>query len=100
MAVLPYGKQTIEQDDIDAVIDVLKSDFLTTGPKVSEFEHALCKVTGAKEAIVVGNGTHALHLACLAAGLGENDYAIVPSLTFLATANALRYCGADVIFVM
>ena len=96
--MLPYGKQTIEQDDIDAVVDVLKSDFLTTGPKVAEFEAALCQVTGASEAVVVGNGTHALHLACMAAGLGEGDFAIVPTLTFLATANAVRYCGADVIF--
>ncbi len=96
--MLPYGRQTIEQDDIDAVVDALKADFLTTGPKVHEFEQALTALTGAKEAIVVGNGTHALHLACLAAGLGRGDYAIVPTVTFLATANAVRYCGADVIF--
>ncbi len=96
--MLPYGKQTIEQDDIDAVVDVLNGDFLTTGPKVSEFEAQLCQVTGAAEAVVVGNGTHALHLSCITAGLGAGDYAIVPSLTFLATANAVRYCGADVIF--
>jgi len=96
--MIPYGKQTIEQDDIDAVANTLSSDFLTTGPKVKEFEHALAEVTGAKEVVVVGNGTQALHLSCLAAGLGEENYAIVPTLTFLATANAVRYCGADVLF--
>lgn len=95
---LPYGCQTIEQDDIDAVIETLQSDFLTTGPKIQEFEKSLCDVTSAKEAVVVGNGTQALHLACLAAGLKEGGYAIVPAITFLATANAVRYCGADVIF--
>ncbi len=95
---LPYGRQTIEQDDIDAVVDVLGSDFLTTGPKIQEFEKVLEEKTGAAHAVVVGNGTQALHLSCLAAGLGKGDYAIVPSMTFLATANAVRYCGADVIF--
>ncbi|HEU4839749.1 MAG TPA: UDP-4-amino-4,6-dideoxy-N-acetyl-beta-L-altrosamine transaminase [Micavibrio sp.] len=95
---LPYGCQTIEADDIAAVAESLSSDYLTTGPKVAEFEKEFCKVVRAKHCIVVGNGTHALHLACLAAGLGEGDYAIVPSVTFLATANAVRYCGADVLF--
>ena len=95
---LPYGRQTIEQDDIEAVVDVLGSNFLTTGPKIAEFEKILTEKTGAKEAIVVGNGTQALHLACLAADLGADDFAIVPSVTFLATANAVRYCGANVIF--
>lgn len=95
---LPYGRQSIDQDDIQAVTDVLTSDFLTTGPEVAKFETALANATGAKEAIVCGNGTQALHLACMAAGLKQGDYAIVPSLTFLATANAVRYCGADVIF--
>ncbi len=95
---LPYGRQTIEQDDIEAVVETLKSDYLTTGPKIQEFEKLLATKTGADEAVVVGNGTQALHLACLAAGLEEEDYAIVPTLTFLATANAVRYCGADVIF--
>lgn len=95
---LPYGRQTIEQDDIDAVSEVLKSDFLTTGPQVSELEKLIAEQTGAKEAVVVGNGTQALHLACIEADLQKGDAAIVPSLTFLATANAVRYCGADVIF--
>jgi len=96
--MLPYGKQTIEQDDIDAVTQALKHDFLTTGPKVAEFEAVLAKVTGASEAVAVGNGTQALHLACLACDISAGDYAIVPSVTFLATANAIRYCGAEVLF--
>ena len=96
--MLPYGRQTIEQDDIDAVIDALKSDFLTTGPLIEQFEQKLCDITKAKYAVACSNGTTALHLACMAIGLQKGDYAIVPSLTFLATANAVRYCGADVIF--
>lgn len=95
---LPYGKQSIDQDDLAAMASVLNSDFLTTGPAVEAFEKSLCAYTGAQYCVVVGNGTQALHLPCLAAGLGTGDYAIVPSLTFLATANAVRYCGADVIF--
>jgi len=95
---LPYGRQTIENDDIEAVIDTLKSDFLTTGPKILEFENILAKTVNSQEAIVVGNGTQALHLACLSLNLTKGDYVIVPSVTFLATANAVRYCGADVIF--
>lgn len=96
--MFPYGKQTIEQDDISEVIKALQSDYLTTGPQISKFEQELAKKVGAKEAVAVGNGTQALHIACIAAGLGPGDYAIVPTLTFLATANAVRYCGADVIF--
>ena len=95
---LPYGRQTIEADDIEAVTQALQDDFLTTGPKVAAFEKLFAETVGSKEAVAVGNGTHALHLACLALGLGEGDYAIVPAITFLATANAIRYCGADVIF--
>lgn len=95
---LPYSCQTISQDDIDAVTDVLQGDMLTTGPKVSAFEVALSEKTGAQEAIVCGNGTQALHLALMAAGIGEDDHVIVPTITFLATANAVRYCGAEVIF--
>lgn len=95
---LPYGRQTIEADDIAAVAESMAGDYLTTGPKVGEFEKAFCKLVNAKHCIVVGNGTHALHLACIAAGLSKGDYAIVPAITFLATANAVRYCGADVLF--
>jgi UDP-4-amino-4,6-dideoxy-N-acetyl-beta-L-altrosamine transaminase len=95
---LPYGRQTIEDDDIQAVTAALKGDLLTTGPAVTAFEQKFSEITGAKETVVCGNGTLALHLACLAAGFGPGDVAIVPTLTFLATANAVRYCGADVIF--
>jgi UDP-4-amino-4,6-dideoxy-N-acetyl-beta-L-altrosamine transaminase len=96
--MLPYGRQCIEEDDISAVAEVLRSDFLTTGPKVEEFEKALCAATGARYAVACSNGTTALHLAALALELGEGDAVIVPSTTFLATANAVRYTGADVIF--
>lgn len=96
--MLPYGKQSIDEDDIAAVAQVLRSDFLTTGPKVEEFEAALCQHTGAQHAVVCGNGTQALHLSALALGLGPGDAVIVPSLTFLATANAALYCGAEVVF--
>lgn len=95
---LPYGRQTIEDDDINAVVETLQSDFLTTGPRVQEFEQLLAKKVGSKEAIVVGNGTQALHLACLQIGLKKGDFVIVPTITFLATANAVRYCDADIIF--
>jgi UDP-4-amino-4,6-dideoxy-N-acetyl-beta-L-altrosamine transaminase len=96
--MLPYGRQCIEEDDIAAVAEVLRGDFLTTGPKVDEFEKSLCAATGAQHAIACSNGTTALHLAALALGLGEGDAVIVPSMTFLATANAVRYTGADVVF--
>lgn len=95
---LPYGRQVIEDDDIAAVASVLRGDYLTTGPAVGIFEADFAKVAGAKEAIVCGNATQALHLACIALGLKDGECAIVPTLTFLATANAVRYTGADVIF--
>ncbi len=96
--MLPYGRQHIDEEDIQSVIDVLKGDYLTTGPTIEKFEDKLCQVTGAKYAVACANGTVALHMACIEAGLGPGDTAIVPSITFLATANAVRYCGADVIF--
>lgn len=96
--MLPYGRQSIDEDDIDAVAQTLRSDYLTTGPQVAAFEAALCEATGAAHAAVCGNGTQALHLAMLALDLKDGDAVVVPSLTFLATANAVRYCGADVIF--
>lgn len=96
--MFPYGKQSIDEGDIRAVVEVLQSDFLTTGPKIQEFENALCEVTNAKHAIVCGNGTEALHLSCMAVGVGPDDCVIVPSTTFLATANCARYCGAEVVF--
>lgn len=95
---LPYGRQTIEDDDIAAVVEVLRSDFLTTGPKVQEFETALAEKLGAKHAIACSNGTAALHLALMALGVAAGDKVIVPAITFVATANAVRMCGAEVIF--
>jgi UDP-4-amino-4,6-dideoxy-N-acetyl-beta-L-altrosamine transaminase len=96
--LLPYGRHAIDQDDIDAVIGVLRGDWLTTGPVVAEFERALAGHCGAKEAVSCASGTAALHLACLALGLGGADTAIVPAITFLATANAPRMVGAEVVF--
>ena len=95
---LPYGRQSVDQADIDAVIRVLKSDYLTTGPEIEKFETALCAATGAGEAVACSNGTTALHLALAALGVGEGDLCIVPTITFMATANAVRYCGGRVIF--
>lgn len=95
---LSYGRQSIDQDDIDAVIAVLKSDFLTTGPLVPAFEAALCDFTQEKYALCVNSGTAALHLAYAGLGIGPGDWVIVPGMTFLATANAVRLCGAEVIF--
>lgn len=95
---LPYGRQVIEEDDIEAVREALMSPMLTTGPLVERFEQALCAATTAKEAVVCSNGTAALHLAARAIHLDRAQSAIVPSLTFVATANAVRYCGAEVVF--
>src|SRR5882757_4364768 len=95
---LPYGRQTIERDDIDAVVAALGGDFLTTGPTVDAFEKAFATATGANHAVACNSGTAALHLAVLALDLKAGDAAIVPSLTFLATANVVRMCGADVVF--
>jgi len=95
---LPYGRQSIDDDDIAAVCEALSSDWLTTGPAVEAFEAQLVQATGARHAVVCSSGTAALHLATLAAGLGPGDQAIVPSITFVATANAVRYVGADVVF--
>jgi UDP-4-amino-4,6-dideoxy-N-acetyl-beta-L-altrosamine transaminase len=95
---LPYGRQTIDEDDIAAVVDVLRSDFLTTGPAVKAFETSLSNRMNQAEVVSCSSGTAALHLATLALGLGPGDWAIVPAITFLATANAVRYTGADVIF--
>lgn len=94
-----YGKQSINQDDVDAVVDVLKSDFLTQGPKVVEFENDLANYCEAKYAKAVNNGTAALHLAYLAIGLEQGDIVWTTPNTFVATANAVLYCGATVDFV-
>lgn len=95
---IPYGRQCIDDDDIAAVVDTLKSDWLTTGPAVEAFEAELAKRVGAKYAVSCSSGTAALHLAALALGLGEGDRVAVPTMTFLATANAARYVGAEVAF--
>jgi len=95
---LPYGRQTIEDDDIAAVAEALRADFLTTGPTVEAFETAFARKVGAAHAVAVSNGTATLHLAMLALGVGEGDTCIVPSVTFLATANCARYVGAEVVF--
>ncbi|EKO3781199.1 UDP-4-amino-4,6-dideoxy-N-acetyl-beta-L-altrosamine transaminase [Vibrio metschnikovii] len=97
--VIPYGKQDINQQDIDGVIDVLKSDFLTQGPKVPEFENALTAHTGARYALAVNSATSALHIACLALELGEGDWLWTSPITFVASANCGLYCGAKVDFV-
>lgn len=95
---LGYGHQYIDDADIRAVVDVLKSDYLTCGPKIEEAEKKLCTVTGAKHAVLVSNGTSALHAACFAAGVGPGDEVITTPLTFAASANCALYCGAKPVF--
>ncbi|MBT5570259.1 MAG: UDP-4-amino-4,6-dideoxy-N-acetyl-beta-L-altrosamine transaminase [Alphaproteobacteria bacterium] len=95
---LPYGRQSVDEADIAAVVSVLRGDWLTTGPAVDAFETALCEATGAKHAVACSNGTAALHLALLAASIGPGDSVIVPANTFLATANAARLVGAEIVF--
>lgn len=93
-----YGHQFLDEEDYGAVLAVLKSPELTCGPKIEELEHRLCEVTGAKYAVAVSNGTAALHLACLAAGIGEGDEVITTPITFAASANCALYCGARPVF--
>ncbi|MBU1379127.1 MAG: UDP-4-amino-4,6-dideoxy-N-acetyl-beta-L-altrosamine transaminase [Alphaproteobacteria bacterium] len=96
--MLPYGRQTIEDDDIAAVAEALRGDFLTTGPTVEAFERAFAETVGARHAVACANGTAALHLAMLALKVQPGEVVIAPSITFLATANCARYVGADVVF--
>jgi len=96
--MIPYGRQSIDEDDIRAVVDVLRSDFLTTGPAVETFEKAVAAFTGGEEAVAVCNGTAALHCAMDALGIGPGDEVIVPSITFVATANCVMYQGARPVF--
>ena len=98
MSILPYGRQTIEDDDIEAVAEALRGDFLTTGPTVEAFERAFAETVGARHAVACANGTAALHLAMLALDVKPGEVVIAPSITFLATANCARYVGADVVF--
>ena len=95
---IPYGKQSIDETDIQAVLDVLHSDYLTTGPKIEEFEQLVADYTGARYAVAVSNGTAALHIACLAAGIGPGDEVITTPITFAASANCVLYCGAVPVF--
>lgn len=97
--MIPYGRHAIDQKDIDAVIAVLQSGWLTCGPVVEKFEEKLTQTVSAKHAIACSNGTTALHLVMLALGIGVGDIVLVPAITFLASANAARYVGADVVFV-
>ena len=94
-----YGKQSIDQNDIDAVVEVLKSDFLTQGPAIEKFEKCVAEYCGAKYAVAVTSATAALHISCLSAGLGKDDILWTSPITFTASANCGRYCGADVDFV-
>ena len=96
--IIPYGKQNINQQDIDAVIEVLKSDYLTQGPRISDFEEAFANYIGSEYAVAVSNGTAALHLSALALGVGEGDRVITTPITFAASANCVRYCGGEVVF--
>lgn len=93
-----YGCQWIDEDDISAVSEALRSPYITCGPKVSHLEEVLCEITGAKHAVVCSNGTAALHCACIAAGIGPGDEVITTPLTFAASANCALYCGATPIF--
>ena len=97
--MIPYGRQDISEDDIDAVCEVLKSDFLTQGPKVPAFEEAVRLKVGAKHAVAVNSATSALHISCLALGLGADDILWTSPITFVASANCALYCGAKVDFV-
>lgn len=97
--MIPYGKQEITQEDIDSVVRVLESDFLTQGPQVPKFEQALMEQTGAYYALAVNSATSALHIACLALGLGQGDWLWTSPITFVASANCGLYCGAKVDFV-
>lgn len=97
-AYLPYGQQSIGDDDVEAVVAALRSDFLTTGPLVGAFEGAFAKAVSAQHACACNSGTSALHLAMMALDVGPGDTVIVPSMTFLATANAARFQGARVVF--
>ncbi len=98
MNAIPYGRQNITQDDIDAVVTVLKGDFLTQGPAIAQFEEAFANYIGCKYAVAVSNGTAALHLAAMALNVQTDDKVITTPITFAASANCIRYCGGEVVF--
>lgn len=97
--MIPYGRQDINDQDIDAVIDVLRSNFLTQGPKVPEFENQVASYCGASHAVAVNSATSALHVACMALNVGAGDWVWTSPNTFVASANCARYCGAEIDFV-
>lgn len=96
--MVPYSHQSLDNEDIDRVLKVLKSDWLTQGPEIAKFEAALCEYTGAGYAVAVSSGTAALHIACIAAGIGPGDEAITSPMTFVASANCIAFCGARPVF--
>ena len=97
--MIPYGKQDITQQDVDSVVDVLKSDFLTQGPQVPSFEKSLMQLTGAKHAVCVNSATSALHIACMALDVAAGDIVWTSPITFVSSANCALYCGATIDFV-
>lgn len=96
--MIPYGRQWLDDEDIQAVAEVMRSDFITTGPKADKFEQEVAEYTGANYAVAVSNGTAALHLACLAAGIQPGDEVITTAMTFAASANCVLYCGGRPVF--
>ena len=98
MKKIPYGRQNIDQNDIDAVVSTLQSDYLTQGPKVREFESKFAEYVGANYAVAVNNATSGLHLSVLALNLSKGDRVITTPITFAASANCIRYAGAEVWF--
>src|SRR5690554_5728241 len=99
MSMIPYGRQDITEADIATVVEVLRSDYLTQGPQVPRFENAVAQHVGARHALAVNSATSALHIACLALGLGPGDWLWTSPITFVASANCGLYCGARVDFV-
>src|ERR1700744_2672089 len=97
-APLPYGLHTVDDDDVAAVVAALKSDLLAQGPRVAAFEQAFAATVGAADAVACSSGTAALHLALAAAEVGPGDVCVVPAVTFVATATAARFLGAEVVF--
>ena len=97
--MIPYSKQTLNQDDVDAVLEVLSQKFITQGPQVTVFENEICKTVSANHAVACNSATSALHIACLALDIGPGDMVWTSPISFVASANAARYCGADIDFV-
>ncbi|MEW5766973.1 MAG: UDP-4-amino-4,6-dideoxy-N-acetyl-beta-L-altrosamine transaminase [bacterium] len=95
---IPYGRQWIEDDEIEAVVKVLRSDWITQGPKIEEFEGRLAEYCGTRFAVAVSSGTAALHMACLTAGIGKDDEVIISPITFIASSNCVLYCGGRPVF--